>query len=361
MKRFISLAFCFTITISHSLAQICIVDAYDKSPISAASVFDHKGNMVGFTWDDGILSNIPESAYPISIRSMGYEPITIESSAKKTWEMESTSYGLSEIVIVPVKRDILRQTFYIREYFSMTTSKDTITIFTESMADRFVPTDKKSKFKGDKQLRTLTSRNHSRISIGSKDSLMHGEKSIFPSMLSLVEIDDTPVQAPESFLEENTKGKYYEEQGKHGATTIMRQKGETFSYINDALAIMKDHTWTPWPLKLLGCTLTINQMYFSQGYRANDEGIYFPKDLNEAAFCMEAKGSGKVIQKIFDSPETASIRTMVELYVTDNDFLTIEEAKQERKITPSGVQIKVPHTIPPLGKATQQIIMPETE
>ena len=259
MKRIILLTFWFTITTNHLQAQICIVDANDQSPISAASVFDHTGNMVGFTWDDGILSNIPESAYPISVRSMGYEPITIDSSAKKTWQMKSTSYGLDEIVIVPIRRDILRQTFYIREYFSMTTSTDTVTIFTESMADRFIPTDKKSKFKGDKQLRTLTSKNYSRINIGNKDSLIVGEKSLFPSMLSLAEINDNPVEAPKSFLEESTKNKYYEEQGKHGATTINRQNGEIFSYTNDALAIIKDHTWTPWPLKLLGCTLTVNQ------------------------------------------------------------------------------------------------------
>ena len=43
-------------------AQERVIDVTDHSPISAASIFDATGNMVGFTWSDGVFSEIPSSA-----------------------------------------------------------------------------------------------------------------------------------------------------------------------------------------------------------------------------------------------------------------------------------------------------------
>ena len=40
-----------------------VVDVTNHSPISAASIFDAEGNMVGFTWSDGTFSDIPESGH----------------------------------------------------------------------------------------------------------------------------------------------------------------------------------------------------------------------------------------------------------------------------------------------------------
>ena len=40
-------------------AQERVIDATDHTPVSAASIFDAAGNMVGFTWNDGEFSEIP--------------------------------------------------------------------------------------------------------------------------------------------------------------------------------------------------------------------------------------------------------------------------------------------------------------
>ena len=92
-------------------AEKRVVDATDRSPVSAASIFDAAGNMVGFTWSDGVFSEVPESAYPITLRCIGYEQLVIEHPEDRTWEMTPTTYELDEVVVVPVKRNVLKQTF----------------------------------------------------------------------------------------------------------------------------------------------------------------------------------------------------------------------------------------------------------
>ena len=128
-------------------SQKRLVDASDSSPIPAASVFDALGNMVGLTTADGVLPEISVSVYPITISCIGYEQLVVKSADEKKLAMTPTVYNLAELVVVPVKRNILKQTFYVREYFSMCNSTDTITFFSEHMANRFLPATKDAKFK----------------------------------------------------------------------------------------------------------------------------------------------------------------------------------------------------------------------
>ena len=121
MKRTLFLIISILLFFSSAVAQKRVVDAVNKLPVAAASIFDTTGNMVGFTWSDGEFSEVPESAYPITVRCMGYEMLVIERPEDKTWEMTPMAYELEEVVIVPVNRNVLKQTFYIREYSSMYT------------------------------------------------------------------------------------------------------------------------------------------------------------------------------------------------------------------------------------------------
>lgn len=356
MKRILLLVVYILLMTYSLMAQMRVVDVVDKSPVSAASVFDAAGNMIGFSWSDGTLSDIPGSAYPITIRCMGYESITIKLPADKDWEMTPMAYELEEVVVVPVKRNILRQTFYAREYFSLNTKTDTITFFIEHMADRFVPTSKDAKFGGNTSLRLLSSRSYGRYKISQEDSLVYDGNLIFPSMLTIVDLNDEQVDVPDSFKESEGASRVYEKKGKSGATLIMKQNGQTFTSIEDALAYKKGHTWSPWPLKLLGYTLEVGQFYFTNTYRANDKAVYLPKDLLESGFVMEADGRGKHFRKMFNSETPIDIRSMVELYVVDCDYLSVKEAKEESRNKPADVRFVIPSSVPALNKATARLV-----
>ena len=88
MKRIFTLLIGVVLFLSPVYAQRRVVDATDHSPIPTATIFDASGNVVGFTSYEGSFSEIPESAYPLTLTSIGYEPLVIDSAEDKTWEMK---------------------------------------------------------------------------------------------------------------------------------------------------------------------------------------------------------------------------------------------------------------------------------
>ena len=337
-------------------AQERVIDSTDRSPISAASIFDATGNMVGFTWSDGVFSEIPASAYPVTLRCLGYEQFIIERPENKTWEMTPIAYELEEVVIVPVKRNILKQTFYVREYFSMSSETDTITFFNEHMADRFIPTSKDVKFGGNTELRLLESRQYGHYQLFGQDSITNDPESMFPSMATIFEPIDKEIPVPKSFKEQENATKFHEVPGKSGMELIAKQNDQTFTISMDALADTKDHKISPWPLKLLGFTMEFNQLYITQAYRVNEKGVYLPNDLLEASFVMQADGKGKYLRMELNSDKPIVIRSLIELYIVDRDYLSKEEAKAAYKNKPTDVKFMVPSTVPPLNEATRRLV-----
>ena len=353
MKHTFILLFCILLYFCPVQAQERIIDTIDHSPISAASIFDTSGNMIGFTWSDGLFSEIPASAYPVTVRCMGYEQLVIERPENKTWEMTPIAYELEEVVIVPVKRNILKQKFYVREYFSMSSETDTVTFFSEHMADRFIPTSKDAKFGGNTQLRLLESRQYGHYQLFGQDSITTNPETMFPSMVTIFEPIDKEIAIPESFKKAT---KFHEVPGKSGMELIAKQNDQTFTISVDALADTKDHKISPWPLKLLGFTMEINQAYVTQTYRVNDKGVYQPKDLLEFSIVMQADGRGKFFRKALKSDKPVVIRCMVEMYIVDRDYLSKEEAKAAYKNKPTDVKFVIPSTVPPLNEVTRRMV-----
>ena len=337
-------------------AQRRVVDALDRLPVSTASIFDAAGNVIGLTGKDGGFSQIPDADYPITIRCMGYEPLVIGRPEDKSWEMTPVYHDMGEVVVVPVKRNILKQTFYVREYFSMSNESDTVTFFIEHMADRFVPTSKDAKFGGSSKLRILKSRQYAHFQLFGKDSISTDPETMFPSMATIFEPIDKEVPTPKSFKESGNTAKLHEEPGKSGISLIIKQNEQTFSMIVDALADTKEHKISPWPFKLLGLTMDINQGYVTQVYRVNDKGVYQPKDLLESSIVIQADGRGKFLRKVLKSDKPVLIRCLDELYVVDREFLSKEEAKEAYKSKPTNVKFVIPSNVPPLNEATRRLV-----
>lgn len=354
MKRFLFFTICAISFVLHINAQKRVVDAVDNSPITSASIFDGSGNVVGFTTQDGDFSAVPDSEYPITIRCMGYEPLTISYPENKEWQLKPLFYELSEVVVDPAKRNVLKQTLYIREYYSLSSKTDTITYFIEHMAERFVPISKDGKFGGKTSPRIINSRCYTRHKIAEKDSFSVASKSAVLPTFSFLDIKDKMISAPESF-----KGKtdnLYEKPGKSGMSMIYKQNSQTFTMIEDHLAEKKSHSASLFLLKMLGLDISLNQLITKYIYQVNDKGEYMPGDLLEGTVSVQGDGKGKYIRKILNSDEPILIRLVVEAYVADNEYLTKEDAKEDYKNKPSYIKFEIPSIVPPLTPAIQQLV-----
>lgn len=354
MKSFLFISLVFLLFPSSVRSQTRIIDEIDGQPVSAASIFDAAGNVVGYTLADGRLSEISEVLYPITIRCLGYEPLLIAEPMDTVWQMKQCYYDMPELVVVPVERNVMKQTFYIRKYFSLCNKVDTVTFFVEHMAYRYVPATRGVKTGVSSSMRKSKNRCYSMYKVGDMDSVAYDEDSKSPLMLSISDLNDVEIHAPKSFKEDSVG--YYEKAGKSGASLVKKQSTGVFTFTEDMLAEKKGHSYSPWPLKLMGLTMEITQLYSTQAFRVNETGIYMPKDLLEASFVMEAEGRGKYIRKALKSDAPVIIRSMTELYVVDRDFFTKEEVKEEIAKGVSKMDFVIPSNVPSLNEATRLLV-----
>ncbi|MBR4297027.1 MAG: hypothetical protein IKT82_02410 [Bacteroidaceae bacterium] len=351
MYRFLILILSGLLLSNVAEAQRRVIDALDDSPVSSASVFDALGNVVGITSENGDFSKIPESAYPITIRCIGYENLIVAQPKDTILQMVPAVYELEDVV-VSVKRDVMKQTFYAREYFTLCNQNDTVTYFLEYMADRYVPASKKVKFNKN-SLRVRNTRCYTLWKVGEVDSVSVGSKTGFPGLLSLMEPNVEPVEAPESFKK---GGALYEKQGKSGVALAQRQNAHAFTIVEDPLAGKKDHSAHFWGLKLVGFDIDVKQIHRTHVYKVNDTGVYLPKDLLQASIVMEADGKGKLFRMLLDSKEPVKIHSSVEIYVTDREYLSKEQATEEYKNKKATTPFVIPASVPKLNAATQRLV-----
>ena len=336
-------------------SQQRVIDATDSIPVSVASIFDFDGNVVGYTLADGTFSEIPETAYPITLRCLGYEPLVIAEPKDTVWQMKQCYYDMPEFKVIPGERNVMKQILYIRNYFSLYNETDTATNFVEEMAYRYIPATEDAKINVNSQVTTANCRSFSMHKVGDLDSVAYEENSkSFILTSTLTNLSSKEILVHESLKNDSTG--YYEKKGKSGLSLVQRLSNGVFTFKEDLLADKKNHSLSPWPLKLLGFTMEINQFYTTNAFSINQDGKYYPKDLLEAGFMMEAEGRGKYIRMALDSKTPVTVRVMTEIYVVDHDFLTQEEAKEESAKEVQKMDFKIPSNVPSLNEATRRLV-----
>lgn len=353
-RHLIIVMICLSLSVS-AYSQQRVIDATDSIPVSAASIFDFDGNVVGYTMADGIFSEIPETAYPITIRCLGYEPLVIAEPKDTVWQMKQCFYDMPELMVVPGDRNVMKQILYIRNYFSLCNEIDTVTHFVEEMAYRYVPATEDAKIDVGSQIHSARCRSFSQHKVGDLDSVAYEENSKSFFMTStLTKLSSKEILVHESLKNDSTG--YYEKKGKAGLALVQRLSNGVFTFKEDLLADKKNHTLSPWPLKLMGFTMDINQFYTTNAFSINEDGKYYPKDLLEAGFMMEGEGRGKYIRMALDSKTTVAVRAMTEIYVVDREFLTQEEAKEESVKEVPKMDFMIPSNVPALNEATSRLV-----
>ena len=355
MKRILFLILSILLSCVPALARDRVIDATDSIPVSTASIFDFNGNVVGYTLADGTFSDIPATVYPITIRCLGYEPLVIEEPKDTVWYMKQCFYDMPELVVIPGDRNVMKQILYIRNYFSLCNEIDTVTYFVEEMAYRYVPATEEAKIGVSNQIHCTNCRSFSMHKIDDLDSVAYEENSkSFIMTSTLTRLSSKEILVHESLKNDSTG--YYEKKGKSGPTLVQRLSNGVFTFKEDMLADKKNHSLSPWPLKLLGFTMEINQFYTTNAFSINEDGKYYPKDLQEAGFMLEAEGRGKYIRMALNSKIPVTVRAMTELYVVDRNFLTQEEAKEESAKEVSKMDFVLPSNIPSLNESTRKLV-----
>lgn len=152
--------------------ETVVVDSITSLPLSHASIFDKNGNIAGICTDEGKLPPISPSAYPLTIRFIGYHPAIVHNSNTDSIFMKEAVTELPEVIVESKKRQVLHLIGYVREYSTLATYTDTILLFREKIVDFMVPSKKIKKFRGWITPRLLASESYYRFSdAGGNDSV----------------------------------------------------------------------------------------------------------------------------------------------------------------------------------------------
>ena len=331
-----------------------VVDRTDRAPLPGASVFDSTGKMIGMTDADGNLPQLTQTAYPITIRSLGYNDRILDTPEDSVFLTERV-YQLPEIEVGAADRNVVRLICYVREYSNVVSDNISSSMFIEYMVDYFLPRKGAKKAKAQRKPRQLTWRGFSHTTNNSGlDSVayMKYNSSMF-SWLDLIELDEKPVVAPDRMKNGAVSDSVA---GKSGLKNLYRQTDNSFTTTFDALAGKKDHTWSPMAFKLLGLTMDVNGMMMSRTFMRTASGEYLPEDLTNASYTFNATGRGKWIRKAFDSQNPVDLKAYIEIYVVDREYLPAEEAKTLMKNDNVRMKIRRPADAPPLDPATRALI-----
>lgn len=355
MTRLFALISAITMLVTPLFAQNSIVvDSTDKNPISAASIFDKSGAIIGMTSLYGALPVISHESYPIIIRCLGYEPQEVATPIDSIY-LQTMAYDLPELTFNKDDRDILRLVCYVREYMSATSTTDTVIAFSENMVDYMLPLRKIKKNKVSDAPRILAKKNYARfINDKGRDSIAVNIDDEMLSWISFMRIDTGTVTEPKTI--KNRPIAIDSVKGKYGIKTLYRKNRTSFVKSIDGLADQKGHKMSPAFFKLFGFTIDFTEMIFVSTFNTNDAGIYKPNDLISFSFSLQALARGKIWKKAFDAKSPIEIHSYFEIYPVEKEFLTLEEAKELSDNRPAKPQIKVPENVAPLNTATQELI-----
>lgn len=333
MKKLLSIILSLTILMGAFDANAFrLIDAETKAPLPLASITDCSGNVVGMTDKSGVIPELQKDRYPITFNYMGYASLQILKPAEDDVKMIQQDYELPEIVVIPGSRPLLHLTGYMREITSVLSSSDSVAIFKESVVDFLVPVEK-TKVKGWNKARELASKTYVRMSnYSGLDSvstnheyefmLWGNRKSLIPSGTKIpAKIKGTDLAC------DTIMGKYYPK-------IIWWKNGDITRWHGDALANEKNHVTTPWALKLFGLTADVTEISENYVFDTPDGDFIRPTDLRQVSVTVDMLAKGKLFKKAFDSSSPVNVRTYMELYLTDREFLSEEEGKELKKEVP---------------------------
>ncbi len=333
-------------------------DKSENSPVIGASVISSKGIILGTTDADGAISVGPED-YPLSLRSMGFEPLTVSHPAD-TIVMAPTSYRLSEVVVTPGDRPITRVITYAREYCTSASPSDTLQLYSEGMFEYFLCDGKvKGYKKSDAKAKVRALRRFGRMANSAGlDSIMRpdgsGEVTYLTFLTAGVSLpEEETAEAPAMAAGETAdtiRGKYYPK-------LIYRKSGNLFTVERDALADEKDHKMSPWFFKLLGLTMDIENATIKTAYNVSASGKYGLHDYVYNTCNLHILSKGKLMKKLLRTNGNINVDSYIEQYPVEIEYLTVDEYKELRKAEDDEtLPITAPDFAQPLASPIQSLV-----
>lgn len=341
--------------------RLVIVDGVDRGPVVGATVMSRSGLILGITDADGRINGLKPSDFPLEIRSLGYEPMSVAEVAD-TISLQPAVYPLSEISVTPGDRPICRVVCYERGYSTCATSTDTTQIYAQFMTESFIADGKLKGYKSthgspklrNKRLYARFTNSDGLDSVGrpEKDDYIALMPAICITFLQIFPGEGNVVEEPQAINDGAVQCITYD---KHKVETKHKRMGDLYIQSRDPLTAKKNHTYSPLLFKTFGCTIDFNIMETQYAFRVNNSGKYEPGDLVYGTNSIGMLGRGKLFKVVKETKDPIELNGYLEFYPVEVSYHTVDEYKEMIK-NPSKIEFKEPENLLPLPPAIAAIV-----
>lgn len=351
-------SFLFFVACHSGLAQgltSIVADGVTRRPLAGASVFDRAGKLLGICNSNGRTPYLYTESYPIAIRYLGFKEQTVGAPGVDTVFLQENITALPEVVIESRRHKALHMLAYVREYSTLSTYTDTISLFREKMVDYMLTPDPRTRYRGWATPRVLSSRSYYRFTDSqgldsvSSECNQHFSWSDWIGVVPSMEI--TPELLHNETATDTVKGKYM-------PSEIWVRNGDRLAVDVDVLADTASRRWVPNLSVFFRDYLNFENFRVRFTYADVVGDSISPGDLTGYSFNIESRGRGHGMFMFNRINEPFFVSTYAEIYMVDKEYITVSEAKkwERRQFAPDEIAIYIPQEAPALQPSTLSLI-----
>ena len=305
--------------------NVVVVDSITRIPLPNASIYDRNGVAIGMSNNKGVLPKLSKDSYPITIRYLGFQEKTVIEESPDTITLFENVSELPEVVVESRRHRVLHILAYVREYSTLTTYTDSVFLFREKMVDYMLPTDEKSKFKGWSTPRILTCKSYYRFTnengLDSVSDASHYHFS-WSDWIGLAPKVSLPTKL------RNTKAATDTLHGKYIPTEIWNRINDRLTINIDVLADTTSRKWVPNIAGFFRQNLDFDKFKVTYNYNNIVGDTVTILDLTGYSFDIESRGRGHEMFRFNKLNEPFFVSTTAEVYILDQEFISVKEAKK---------------------------------
>lgn len=333
---------------------IVVADSLTRAPLSNASVFDRRGNVVGMSDAGGRLPAADSESFPLTVRYLGFKEKAIAADVDTVFLQENIS-ELDELVVESRRHRLLHMLAYVREYSTMTTYTDTVFLFREKMVDYMLAPDKKVRFKGWSTPRVLTSRSYYRFTDAyGLDSVSDAGRNHFSwsDWIGMAPVARLPLTLKSDGCVADTV------MGRYSPSEIWTKRDDRIVVDVNVMADPAGRRWVPDLSGFFRRDLDFEQFRIRFNYSTVSTDSVTPLDLTGYSYTVESNGRGHDMFRFNRVNEPFFVSTYAEVYIMDREYITVKEAKKWDKLKFNAGEIAIcePVDAPELQPSVMELI-----
>ncbi|MDE6161296.1 MAG: hypothetical protein K2F77_06535 [Muribaculaceae bacterium] len=341
--------------VAHQVRTV-VAEKVSRLPLPNASVFDRHGRFIGTGGTDGSLPQAEASDYPLTVRYMGFRERSVAQPGADTVFMEEIVMSLPEFVVASRKHRVLHMLAYVREYSTLSSYTDTVTMFREKMVDFMLPASSDMRYRGWTKPRVLTSKSYYRFTNAEGlDSVSDRCNNHF-SWADWVGVMPSAVRVPARLrAAANARDTV---RGRYQPSELWARRADRLMLDVDVMADTAGRRWVPSLSTFFRRDVDFEQFRIHFNYDNVVGDSVEPVDLAAYSFNIESRGRSHDVFMFHRADEPFFVSTYAEVYMLDKEFITVREAREweKRRYGAADLAIYEPREAPDLSQPVLALI-----